>query len=80
MLCRQSIPLLGFLFAVTAAESYVGQKVVIDGWFRRGLKPYVEMSSLTGEDGTTHRAYSRWVQYTVATLMVAVGWLWLSVS
>ena len=54
--------------------------MVIDGWFRRGLKPYVEMSSLTGEDGTTHRAYSRWVQYTVATLMVAVGWLWLSVS
>jgi Zn-dependent protease with chaperone function len=31
-----------------------------------------------GEDGGTHRAYSRWVQYAGAAAAVGIGWLWLS--
>jgi heat shock protein HtpX len=77
VLYNQSIPLARFLFAVTEAESYIGRKVEIEGWYRRGLTPYIEMSCLTGEDGATHRAYSRWVQCVLATLAVVVGILWL---
>lgn len=77
VLYRQSIPLARFLFALTEADSYIGQKVEIAGWFRRGLTPYVEMARVTGEDGATHRAYSRWVQYLVAGLAVVCGFLWL---
>jgi hypothetical protein len=38
-------PLARLLFALRA-EEYIGQKVVMEGWFHRGLKPYIEMSSL----------------------------------
>lgn len=77
VLYRQSIPLARFMFALTEAETYIGCQVEIEGWFRRGLTPYVEMANLTGEDGATHRAYSRWVQYLVAAAAVVAGFLWL---
>lgn len=77
MLCRQTIPLARFFFAVTEAENYIGQHVVIEGWFRRGLTPYVEMSRLTCEDGSIHRTYSRWIQSALALAAIIIGWLWL---
>jgi hypothetical protein len=80
MLYRQSIPFVRFLFAITAAENYIGQQVEVEGWFRRGLRPYVEMSKLTGEDHSSHRAYSRWIQLILAAIAVAAGWLWLHPS
>jgi hypothetical protein len=70
---RQSIPFAGLCFALTSADRYIGQKVMIDGWFRRGLSPYLEMSRLTGPDGEPRRAYSRWVQYTAAALVASGG-------
>jgi len=77
LLYRQSVPFMRFLFAVGAAENYIGQEVIVEGWFRRGLSPYVEMSKLTGSDNTSHRAISRWVQLVLAAIAVAVGWLWM---
>ena len=80
LLYRQSIPFLRFLFALGAAENYIGQEVVVEGWFRRGLAPYVEMSKLTNKDHKAHRAYSRWVQLILAAIAVAIGWLWMNLS
>jgi hypothetical protein len=77
MLYRQSIPFARFLFAVGAADTLIGQTVDVEGWFRRGLKPYVEMSRLTGEDGSVHRTYSRWIQCALAMGAVVVGGFWL---
>jgi len=77
ILYRQSIPFARLMFALTEAENYIGREVEIEGWFRRGLTPYIEMSRLTGQDGTAHRAYSRWVQYGIASLAVAAGFFWL---
>lgn len=77
VLYRQSIPFARFLFALTEAENYIGKQVEIEGWFRRGLTPYVEMSCLTGEDGAQHYALSRCVQSAVAGLAVLVGLFWL---
>jgi heat shock protein HtpX len=76
MLYRQTIPFARFFFAITEAEQYVGQEVEIEGWFRRGLVPYVEMRKLTGADGRPHRSYSRWVQYALALSAVIAGYLW----
>jgi heat shock protein HtpX len=78
VLYRQSIPFARLLFAITAAEEYIGKNVTIEGWFRRGLRPYVEMSTLSDQDGQTRRSYSRWVQYALAALVVIVGCLWLA--
>jgi heat shock protein HtpX len=77
VLYRQSIPFARFLFALTEAENYIGRQVEIEGWFRRGLTPYVEMGRLTGEDGAIHRSYSRWIQYLAAGVAVVVAFLWL---
>jgi heat shock protein HtpX len=76
ILYRQSIPFARFMFGTSEAESYVGQEVVIEGWFRRGLTPYVEMSKLTGEYDTVHRTYSRWIQIAIAVVAMAIGWYW----
>ena len=75
VLYRQSIPFARLLFAVSAAEELTDARVTIDGWFRRGMRPYIEMSRLTTAGGRTHRAYSRWVQLALAAACVAVGWL-----
>lgn len=75
LLYRQSIPLARLLFALTSADEYIGRKVVVEGWFRRNVRPYVEMWSLTGEDGKTRRAYSRWVQYALGLAVIVGGWL-----
>ena len=80
VLYRQSIPFARFLFALSAAENFIGQQVVIEGWFRRGLAPYVEMSKLTGKASASRRAYSRWVQLVLAAIAVVLGWLWLHPS
>jgi heat shock protein HtpX len=76
VLYRQTIPLARLFFAMSEAESYIGKVVVLEGWFRRGLTPYVEMATLTSEDGMTHRAYSRWIQYALSAGAIVVGcWL-----
>ena len=52
--------------------------IEIDGWYRRGLRPYVEMVKLTTDTGIVHRAYSRWVQLGLAAAAVGIGWMWLT--
>ena len=76
ILYRQSIPFARFMFGTAEAESYVGQDVVVEGWFRRGVTPYVELSKIIGEYETVHRTYSRWVQLGVALAAIAIGWVW----
>ena len=80
VLYKQTIPLARLMFAITTASGYIGQKVMIEGWFRRGLRPYIEMACLTGEDGKTHVTWSRWVHHGVASLLMVGGALWLAVS
>ena len=78
VLYRQTIPFARFLFAIGSAESFIGQNVEVEGWFRRGLRPYVEMYRMTANDGTNARAYSRWVQCFLAIVAVVVGYVWLT--
>jgi Zn-dependent protease with chaperone function len=76
ILYRQSIPFARFIFGTSEAEAYTGQEVVVEGWFRRGMTPYVEMAKIS--DGySVHRTYSRWVQLAVALAAIAIGWAWL---
>jgi len=77
ILYRQSIPFARLLFAL-GADDVIGQQVTIEGWFRRGLRPYIEMSTLTTDQGQTRRAWSRWVQYLLAAAAVVGGYPWLA--
>jgi heat shock protein HtpX len=44
LLYRSSIPFGRLLFALRSADRMVGERVTVQGWYRRGLKPYIEMS------------------------------------
>ena len=76
LLYRQSIPFARFLFAVKAAENYFDQEVTVEGMFRRGARPYVEMIRLRDPDGKIHRTYSRWIQFALAIAVTALGCWW----
>jgi hypothetical protein len=43
---RSSIPLGRLFFAFHTADRLVGQHVKVQGWYRRGLQPYIEMSRI----------------------------------
>jgi hypothetical protein len=79
MLYRQSIPFARLLFAINTPEMLTGQSVEVECWFRRGLRPYVELSRLTTSDGKTYRAYSRWVQMGLAAAVIVAGYIVLNV-
>lgn len=49
MLNRQSIPFARLLFGLKDADMLIGEQVTIEGWYRRGLSPYVEMSTIQAE-------------------------------
>jgi hypothetical protein len=66
------------LFALASADDFIGKPVVIEGWFRRGLRPYVEMAAITPNGSNTTRTYSRWVQYACALVTVVIGCYWLA--
>jgi hypothetical protein len=63
--------------AIRWCTSGAVQRVVIEGWLHRGLRPYIEMSNLTTEDGITKRAWSRWVQYILAFAAIVAGYFWM---
>jgi heat shock protein HtpX len=46
VLYRSSIPLGRLLFAMRSADRMIGEQVTVQGWYRRGLKPYVELAKV----------------------------------
>ncbi|MFC6646007.1 zinc metalloprotease HtpX [Granulicella cerasi] len=49
LLYRSSIPFGRFVFALSKADSFIGERVRVEGWYRRGLMPYFEMSKIQGD-------------------------------
>lgn len=43
---RSSIPFGRLWFAVTNVDRFIGEPVTVQGWYRRGLRPYVELSRI----------------------------------
>jgi len=57
LLYRTSIPFGRLFFALTNVDRVMGEKVTVKGWYRRGLKPYIEMSRIDA-DLTTYKGGS----------------------
>jgi hypothetical protein len=49
--------------------------VTLEGWYRRGMTPFVELSRITGEQGESHRSYSRWIQMAAPVAVSTVLYL-----
>ncbi len=46
VLYRSSIPFGRLWFAISNADRFIGEQVTIRGWYRRGLRPYIEISRI----------------------------------
>lgn len=49
LLYRSSIPFGRLWFAINNADRFIGEQVTVKGWYRRGLRPYVELSQLEAQ-------------------------------
>jgi hypothetical protein len=76
VLCRQSTPFVRFVFGTSEAKDYIDKEVVIEGWFRQGVAPYIEMSKISDDYGNVYRSYSRWVKLAVAVAAIEIGLFW----
>jgi hypothetical protein len=47
LLYRSSIPFGRLWFGVMDASRFIGEQVTVQGWYRRGLRPYVEIARIT---------------------------------
>lgn len=57
LLYRSSIPLGRLFFALNNVDQFLGEQVTVTGWYRRGLRPYIEMSRIEA-DVTKHHTGS----------------------
>lgn len=71
MLDRQSIPLARYVLA-QEVDRFIGRRVTLHGWYRRGPMPYVELSRLEASGEPLHSSYSRWIQMGYAAAGSAI--------
>jgi hypothetical protein len=72
VLFRHGVPFARLWFALSSLEFLVNQTVTLEGWYRRGVRPYVELSSVRHAAGRTN-TYSWVVQSIVAIVVGAIG-------
>ena len=78
VLYRPVLPLARALFALTKAAGYIGQKVTLDGWFRRGRRPYIEIARMAGEDGSWFSTFASGILHGAGAVVALAGLAWLA--
>ncbi len=80
---RFGFRLMDFWWALARADRLVGQKVRIQGWYRRGPSPYFQVDTIWTESGKRFRNYSKHMTYISAVLFFIIGaflfYLWFAV-
>ncbi|MBN1485056.1 MAG: M48 family metalloprotease [Chloroflexia bacterium] len=77
---RQPIRLLEFIFGWTKAESLIGRRGRVEGWYRRAPRPYVEMRRLYLDNGETVTSYLYPVVQFFVYAGMAVGAILLAIE
>ncbi len=72
---RQPLGMLQLLFGLFRAESFVGQRVQVEGWYRRYPRPYLELWKLHAPDGTTQTSHNWAVTFWGSLLLTFIGLL-----
>jgi Zn-dependent protease with chaperone function len=70
---RQPIPFADALFGFSRAASFVGQDVVVRGWYRRTPEPVIELRELRASDGRRVRPFLWLARFVCAGALVATG-------
>ncbi|MHA1292652.1 MAG: zinc metalloprotease HtpX [Promethearchaeota archaeon] len=71
------IPFGNFFFAIARAKKLVGQRVRVEGWYRRGPGPYFQVSRIYAESGKRFRNFRKQIAFFFAFLLVFIGILLL---
>ncbi|SQD99772.1 MULTISPECIES: zinc metalloprotease HtpX [unclassified Parafrankia] len=61
------------LFALTRAQSFVGDEVVVTGWYLRAPHPYVELRTVTGAEAGTVRCWLFAARYLLSAAVLLAG-------
>lgn len=70
---RQPLQIFELLFGLFRAESFIGQRVVVEGWYRRAPIPYLELWKVHLPNGDTHTSHNRGVAFLLASLLTGAG-------
>ena len=71
---RQPLAVLEFLFGLFRAESFIGQQVIAEGWYRRAPVPYLELWKVHLPNGEIHTCHD-WAFSLMLALFVTGGGL-----
>ena len=55
---RQPLRVFEFLFGLFRAESFIGQEIVVQGWYRRYPRPFLEIFKVYLPDGTINTSHN----------------------
>lgn len=69
---RQPGAIFEWFFALFRAAELVGERVHVQGWYRRAPVPYVEISRISGEDGRRFTSYVLHARIALALLIPLV--------
>jgi Zn-dependent protease with chaperone function len=70
---RQPVPFADALFGFAKAKSFVGEDVVVRGWYRRTPEPVIELRDLRTADGRKVRPYLWLARFFAAGPIVVAG-------
>jgi Zn-dependent protease with chaperone function/Zn-finger nucleic acid-binding protein len=69
---KQPLALWNFFFGLTRAQSFTGEEVTLDGWYRRAPIPYIELKHMRSpRDEQTCHTYT--AKLCGAVLIIALG-------
>jgi hypothetical protein len=70
---RQPIPFARTLFGAFKAADYLGQEVLVRGWYRRAPGPIVELRDLVAADGTRSVGWQFRAEIVFGALLTVAG-------
>jgi len=80
---RYGFKLMDFWWALRRADELVEQNVRIQGWYRRGPIPYLQVDTIWTQEGRRFRNYSKHMTYILAVVFFIIGvflfYLWFTV-
>ncbi len=66
-------PIGNFLFGMKRVQNLIGSKVTSQGWFRRGIMPWMDLVQLETSSGTVVNSYHRFWSFLFGFGAIALG-------
>jgi len=68
-------PIGNLLFGLKRVQKLLGTPVKVTGWFRRGVAPWVDLTELNTESGTTVKSFHRFWSFILGSGAIILGLL-----